>query len=70
MCARCNLRSPLNVLLDQFAAELQEAAVWEPRYNIPPTAAVPAVRLIEGKRQLAMLKWGLVPSWAKDTTIA
>ena len=70
MCARYNLRSPLNVLLDQFAAELQEAAVWEPRYNIPPTAAVPAIRLVEGKRQLALLKWGLVPSWAKDTKIA
>jgi putative SOS response-associated peptidase YedK len=70
MCARYNLRSPLNVLLDQFAAELQEAAVWEPRYNIPPTANVPAIRLVEGTRQLALLKWGLVPSWAKDTKIA
>ena len=70
MCARYNLRSPLNVLLDQFAAELQEAAVWEPRYNIPPTATVPAIRLVGGKRQLGMFTWGLVPSWAKDTKIA
>jgi len=70
MCARYTLRSKLNQLLDQFAAEVQEGAAWEPRYNIPPTAMVPAVRLVEGKRQLTTLKWGLIPSWAKDSKIA
>lgn len=70
MCGRFTLRTKLNLLLDQFAAELVEGAVWEPRYNIPPTANVPAVRLTDGKRRLSLLKWGLVPSWAKDTKIA
>ena len=28
-----------------------------------------AVRLVDGKRQLALLRWGLIPSWAKDTKI-
>jgi putative SOS response-associated peptidase YedK len=60
MCARYTLRSKLNQLLDQFAAEAQEGTVWEPRYNIPPTAMVPAVRLVDGKRQLTALKWGLM----------
>lgn len=70
MCARYTERSKLNLLLTQFAAELAAGTEWEPRYNIPPTANVPAVRLVAGKRQLSLLKWGLVPSWAKDTKIA
>ena len=70
MCGRFTLRSKLNVLLAEFAAEVQDGTVWEPRYNIPPTAPVPAVRLINGRRQLSLLKWGLIPSWAKDTKIA
>jgi putative SOS response-associated peptidase YedK len=70
MCARYTLRSKLNQLLDQFGSEVQEGTVWEPRYNIPPTAMVPAVRSIDGKRQLTTLKWGLIPSWAKDMKIA
>ena len=70
MCGRYTLRTKLNLVLSQFAAELAEGTEWEPRYNIPPTARVPVVRLIDGKRQLGLLKWGLVPSWAKDTKIA
>jgi putative SOS response-associated peptidase YedK len=70
MCGRYTLRVRLNVLLSQFAAELQEGTEWEPRYNIPPTANVPAVRLADGKRQLVLFKWGLIPSWAKDAKIA
>lgn len=46
-----------------------------PRYNIAPTTAVPAVleRLDdedEAVRTLVSLRWGLVPSWAKDTSRA
>ena len=26
----------------------------------------PIVRLIEGKRQFALVRWGLMPSWVKD----
>ena len=70
MCGRYTLRVKLNVLLSQFAAELAGGTEWEPRYNIPPTTNVPAVRLQDGKRQLALFKWGLIPSWAKDAKIA
>jgi putative SOS response-associated peptidase YedK len=70
MCGRYTLRAKLNQLLRQFAAEADDGVEWEPRYNIPPTAPVPAVRMIDGKRELALLKWGLIPSWAKDTKIA
>ena len=39
------------------------------RYNVAPTQAVPAVRLEDGGRRLVRLRWGLVPSWAKDLKI-
>jgi putative SOS response-associated peptidase YedK len=39
------------------------------RYNIAPTQDVPVVRQGENGRTLSMLRWGLVPSWAKDRKI-
>ena len=41
---------------------------WEPRFNIAPTQMVPTVRpTLEGNgRELALVKWGLVPHWADD----
>jgi putative SOS response-associated peptidase YedK len=42
-----------------------------PRYNIAPTQEVPAVRAAaQGGRELVVLRWGLVPAWAKDRAIA
>lgn len=70
MCGRFTLRSELNMLLDQFAVELAEALEWEPRYNIAPSLDVLAVRVAEQKRELVKLRWGLIPSWAKDARLA
>ena len=40
-----------------------------PRYNIAPSQEVAAVRAGEGGRGLSMLRWGLIPGWAKDARI-
>ncbi len=41
-----------------------------PRYNISPTQNVAVVRLANSeRRELAMLRWGLIPSWAKDVAM-
>ena len=47
------------------------AADLHPRYNIAPTQEVPVVRLDSdsGDRKLSLVRWGLVPSWAKDPSI-
>jgi len=63
MCGRFTLRTKLNILLDQFGAELGETQTFDPRYNIAPTQNVLAIR---HPRELVALKWGLIPSWAKD----
>src|SRR5512144_120154 len=39
---------------------------FPPRYNIAPTQPIAIVRLIDGKRQFALVRWGLLPSWVKD----
>lgn len=39
---------------------------FQPRFNLAPTQLAPVVRLKDGRRELAFLKWGLVPSWSKD----
>jgi putative SOS response-associated peptidase YedK len=50
--------------------ELYLLSTWppielEPNYNVPPTRSVPVVRAPNGQRQGAMLRWGLVPFFAK-----
>lgn len=40
------------------------------RYNIAPTQDTLVIRAHDGKREAAMLRWGLIPSWAKDTKMA
>jgi putative SOS response-associated peptidase YedK len=43
---------------------------FAPRYNIAPMQEAPVVRERNGQRELAMLKWGLIPFRAKDAKIA
>ena len=69
MCGRYTLRVSPAELAELFAV-INEFD-WSPRYNIAPTQTVAAVRdNRDGTgRELALLKWGLIPSWAKDPKI-
>ena len=40
---------------------------FPPRYNVAPTQPIPVVRLEEGKKHFVLARWGLLPSWVKDT---
>ena len=40
-----------------------------PRYNVAPGQTIAAVRLTDGGRRLSMLRWGLIPPWAKEPNI-
>jgi putative SOS response-associated peptidase YedK len=71
MCGRYTLRTPLSVLSQQFLFDLGPAVgelSLRPRYNVAPTQEIAVVRAkaAGGGRELAILHWGLVPSWAKD----
>lgn len=61
----------MSVLIEQFELGLEAARqlpLFEPRYNIAPTQDVLAVRVDAevGEREAAALRWGLIPSWAKE----
>lgn len=67
MCGRFAFYSPA-----EAAAALFRFAPFpiEPRYNIAPTQQIAAVRnSAQQDRELVMLRWGLVPFWAKDPAI-
>jgi putative SOS response-associated peptidase YedK len=44
----------------------EEEPQFPARFNIAPTQPIPVVRLIDGKRHFALMRWGLLPSWVKD----
>lgn len=64
MCGRYTLSSRRLATLEQRLG--QSLPEVQPRYNIAPSQLVPAVRQMDGQYQFAMLKWGLLPAWAKD----
>ena len=68
MCGRYALHAHPDVVALQFG--LAAAPQLKPRFNIAPTQEVPVIRIGEQQdRALAMLRWGLVPSWSKDPAI-
>jgi len=71
MCGRFTLRAPASVVAEQFA--LFDVEPFTPRFNIAPSQSVAVVRITpaaaEATRELAWLRWGLVPSWADDPAI-
>ncbi len=67
MCSRYSLTSPPEAVRAFFAYDNEEG--FPPRYNIAPTQPVAIVRNgHRGNRELALVRWGLIPSWAKDPT--
>ncbi|HKF72523.1 MAG TPA: SOS response-associated peptidase [Stellaceae bacterium] len=68
MCGRFVLKAPFSELVRLY--NVTNNLNLEPRYNIPPTEDVPVVRSRDGKRTLDMLRWGLVPWWAKDIKVS
>jgi putative SOS response-associated peptidase YedK len=39
---------------------------FPPRFNVAPTQPIPVVRVMEGQRQFALVRWGLIPPWVED----
>ncbi len=64
MCGRYTVTSTPEAIRALFG--YSEQPNFPPRYNVAPTQPIAIVRLIDGKRQFALMRWGLLPSWAKD----
>lgn len=66
MCGRKTLTKDMQSIIEELAIE-----EWEnpdnyiPNYNIAPTQNSP-ILIDNGKRIVKTMRWGLIPSWAKD----
>jgi len=70
MCGRYRLSRRKQIIEEYFDSPADDLD-WVPRYNVAPTQPVPVIRQHPKKpvRDLALMKWGLVPSWAKDPSV-
>jgi putative SOS response-associated peptidase YedK len=71
MCGRYRL-SRRKQLVDEYFDTDSGGEDWVPRYNIAPTQPVAVIRQNPKQpvRELSMMRWGLIPSWAKDSSVA
>ena len=69
MCGRYRLSRRKQIVEEYFdvASDIED---WNPRYNMAPTQVVQVIRQHpkEPRRDLSLLRWGLIPSWAKDSS--
>ena len=70
MCGRYRLSRRKQLVDEYFGTESGESD-WNPRYNIAPTQPVPVIRQHprEPIRTLSLVRWGLIPSWARDPSV-
>jgi putative SOS response-associated peptidase YedK len=69
MCGRYRLSRRKQLIEGHFDSASGEED-WIPRYNIAPTQLVPIIRQNpkEPVREMSLFRWGLIPSWAKDSS--
>ena len=68
MCGRYALTTAAKDLAQRFS--LRGAPEFAPRFNVAPTQVMPVlIRSDDGSRQAEMMRWGLIPFWAKDDSI-
>ncbi|MGH1418432.1 MAG: SOS response-associated peptidase [Hyphomicrobiaceae bacterium] len=65
MCSRYTLISKPEAIREW--ADAADTLLFPPRYNIAPTQPVTIIRTgLSGAREMALVRWGLIPSWVKD----
>lgn len=69
MCGRFTMTANPEELMARYGVE-QLTFEYQLRYNIAPSQLIPAVIESNGERRIGQLRWGLIPSWAKDEKMA
>lgn len=70
MCGRITLKVSPQELQELFDVVRGANTVdWTPRYNVAPTTTVMCIRETGDGRELFPARWGLIPSWSKDTKL-
>lgn len=69
MCGRYSNTAKLDAMQMRFDFDTEETD-FVPRYNIAPTQYAPVLLLDDnGHKKMEMMRWGLIPHWAKDASI-
>lgn len=63
MCGRYKLEAPTGRVFDTFALGGTRLNL-QPRYNIAPTQDAPVIRRTPTGRQIALIRWGMIPHWS------
>ena len=68
MCGRVRLEADYTEIANGFRVADLNRLNFPPRYNSAPTQDFPVLRFDPEKnmRTLSLMKWGLIPAWAKD----
>jgi putative SOS response-associated peptidase YedK len=69
MCGRFTNKAKPKEIEKEFKIGKLNQKIFEPRYNIAPTQNIPVVLEANSERIIETLRWGLIPSWAKDESI-
>src|SRR5437763_17052185 len=64
MCGRYLITTTPDEMRRKFG--YPEQPNFPARYNVAPTQPIPIVRCNEGRREFALVRWGLIPAWVKD----
>jgi putative SOS response-associated peptidase YedK len=69
MCGRFTNRAKPEQIKTEFKVGRLNPDIYKERYNIAPAQLIDVVAVQSDERELSQFKWGLVPSWAKDSDI-
>jgi len=69
MCGRAKLPEDVSEIKLDLKIDFDEIGDYRPRWNAAPTSQLPVVVSNRGQRTLTLMRWGLIPAWAKDIKI-
>jgi putative SOS response-associated peptidase YedK len=69
MCGRAKLPEDVSEIKLDLKIDFDEISDYRPRWNAAPTSLLPVVVSRHGARTLVLMRWGLVPRWAKGIKI-
>lgn len=69
MCGRAKLPEDVSELKLDLKIDFDDTGAYQPRWNAAPTSKLPVVVAGDGQRTLTLMRWGLVPAFAKNLKI-
>ena len=67
MCGRYDIIHSVKDIADKYEVSVPDFEL-KPRYNAAPTQMLPVI-IEQAKREMELMRWGLIPNWAEDTKI-